>query len=531
MKKWVFFWVLFCCSQPGVLGELIEIENVTFSVELVVKDNCSSIQEDIFLIERVNYSSGDEAVTVSYSTVCYNRESNISKDVKKYSTSKTGSCLFNESGNYTLTFVDLLHNFTWNKEIVCGGEEEKENSTNETTLDLELNQTIEYENESVDLEYELVMSSLDSTTICYQKAELILNEELFKEDEQLTMDFSLDNISDNVEIEYWIETINGSMLKNKRVTQNLNTKKHTFKTIKETEQGAYVKAIIRDECSTLEIKQLILLLGEEEQQQKQEAEITIRSLKQTISQSVLLELDVQRGDEKSPAIFVEVKDIDNNKMYEELILLEEKQSQTHIETYLPTFFEKEIIITIKGMGLEVEEQIILEIIPLVELENTYTKQTYYTNEITWYVRTKQSQPILIEINSSNITTYSYVSKLGESTTAIKIPYFGEEIITTLYQGTYQHSQRDLPLLKKREISPAPLDNIEEHKHTSPFHIVDNQKDNITSAKKEVNLLLLENNTPSTPETKESKSFFVRKEALYGLLGVILAGSAYFLLKE
>ena len=190
MKKistitWLFLIILI----PLAEGELIVVNNQTFSIELIVEPQCGELQENIFHIERLNYTIGMDAEFINYTTICNNKTTEIKKEIKKYTESKTGSCIFVESKNQTISLLHGSHSFFWNISIYCKTEEE------------------------------IILQEFLPT--CFEDVELKINQRLFEKGEQLTMDFFIDTNPDFLEITYWIETLEGDILKNKRTSTRI----------------------------------------------------------------------------------------------------------------------------------------------------------------------------------------------------------------------------------------------------------------------------------------------------------------------
>lgn len=482
MIKILFITGLFLCIFiPLVQGELIVVNNQTFSIELIIEPQCGELQENIFRIERLNYTGGMEAEFINYTTICNNKTTEIKKEIKKYTESKTGSCTFVESKNQTISLLYGSDSFFWNISIFCKTEEE------------------------------IILQEILPT--CFEDVELKINQRLFEKGEQITMDFFIDTNPDFLEITYWIETLKGDILKNKRTSANIDRKKHTFQTIKEPLQGAYVKAIFKDNCSEKETKQLILLQGEEvfEEELSQETVIEIKELKQTNNEILEATIHAQRGESRSSVISLKLLNEKGRTIYTEKITLEEKNSAILFKTILPTYNEKELKLIIEGLGLQDSATIQLEKQPTIELVRAYTKQKYYTNNLTWYVRTKQEGQLIIKIQNENNSIIRMVTGNEEKTTAIIIPYIKGEIHTTIINGEENITSINTPevireIIKKKKISTKK--NLTIHNKTIQSQTIQMYKE---------------------PEEKEKYTF--KRKALYGLFGTVIASSIYLLLKE
>lgn len=482
MRKNILFWLIFIIFMGVVEGEIINIEQYNFTVDLIVEPICGELQDKIFHIERQEYISGINFTNINYTTICNNKTTNITKNIKKYSESKTGQCTFLESKNYTISFNYLNQTFLWNKTVQCD------------------------EEESIEI----------IKPVCFDKTELRLNQEIFEKGEQIEMNFWINKIPDYLEITYWIESLNGSIIKNKRTTSNIDTKKYTFRTITLPQEGAYVKAEIKDNCSKQKVQQLILLINEINETEKIQQETILEINKVEIIKSNIIQTTIlaQRGNSRSYVIELIIEDEKGKQIGVEKISLKEKNTIVEIKNDWPYKQEKEITILIKGLGLEDKKTIILTQNPTIKLIQTHTKQKYFTNNITWYVRTKQQEPIFIEIKSNNITTSKIITYEGEKTTKFEIPYNGGEIYTSIFNGFEYINKTDKPdilkqIKKEEEKGVASI--------TAFATIEEKEKENTTIG--------------FTGKKEETKTFRIDRKALYGLFGVVLAGSTYLLLKE
>ncbi|MCB1084463.1 MAG: hypothetical protein KDK61_09150, partial [Simkania sp.] len=292
MKKLLLWMSLFLFISWAAQATSINIDNESFSVELVAQPICGTLQESIFHLQRENYTTESQAIAFNYTTTCNDKAIIVNKEIKKYTESKTGSCNFVKSGNYSITFTYLNKTEEWVLPVICE-QEEKEN--------------------------------ISAQPICFEEFSLNLNKRVFEKGEQLLMDFSINPIPDSLEITYWIETLNGSSIKGKRTTTNIDTKKHTFQTIQVPEQGAFVHAIANDNCSKQEREELILLKGTAEEKVDEQTEPSLDIIK-VEQQEDLLEAEIlaYRGNSKSSVITIDLKNQQGKIISSEKIKLEKK---------------------------------------------------------------------------------------------------------------------------------------------------------------------------------------------------------------
>jgi hypothetical protein len=542
MKKIVFIIsLIILIIVPAQAQEIyIKENNERFKISLIVENICNQEQENIFKIEKENYTTKSNSTTIKYNTTCNKKTTSIEKSINKYSKTKTGYCLFKDT---KIQNISLKHNnksFLWNIETECNSTIEKEtnetnqndtkelyeideekttnNKTNQTNVTINNLDVVELNNlTNQDIN---IVHTTTNETVCDTINQLEINQEIFENDEQITIDF--ENIQEPFEITYWIETIDGTIIKNKRTTTNLNTKKHTFKSIS-TNQGAYVYAQINTTCKQELLQKLILLMSENTETKDEtvsETIIEIEELEVNEQNKLNAKIQLQRGESSSSVVYVYLKDREGSIVDTQKITLKNKHSTVEMTTsfYLQNLSEGSL--EIQGLKQTKSKPFIIEKQNSFEFIRAYTKQKYYENNITWYVRINNIEPLKILIKEGeNIIEY-FVNEIGEKTHSINIPYQGNTIQTTIKnQNQIIQVQHELNITRKNSI---------QKKEQNTTALMQATIENNTQI--QVNKISKINIT--TDEEEHTRTIIQEhKKSLYALLGVIMASSTYFLLKE
>ncbi len=393
-------------------------ENKT-NLEWIINVNCfNKINQTINLTNKTNNSNNTINETTNNTTI--------------------------NNTNNTITINNSNHNLTYNKT-----EENETIEINQTTNNNNTNQTISTNNNTNISNNETNTSKTNTTKKCPEYFYIKTNKDIFEEGEKVKINFITNKWPEEYEIKYWIELLNGKIVKKEHTTTNNKTKTYTLRYGKYPEQGFKIMAKIKAKnCEEKTTQKIIILTKKPEEPPKSELKIegTLNNKKLTIKVSA------SRSNNSKTSIKINFKNKNNKKILpEQSINLKNKFSS--IETKLEfTTEEKEetILVEIEGLGIQKKIEIKNNEIETAKLKieknnlsnqqksksikaniNTRTNKTKTTEErvITTNNETKEEkfENILLKTNKdTNIITgnsikqeQKIISKTKRKTTFVK----------------------------------------------------------------------------------------------------------------
>lgn len=425
----------------------IQLENETITVTPIIKEICNTTQQNVFSIKRENYTTNTSPLTLNYETSCGNISSNHTKTIKKFTTTKTGHCYFENSSTYKLKFNVLNESVNFSIQVDC-----QENNTINTTVSNLSNQSeIILENISRNLSTQELTIIENESLDCFEKPRININKHVFEKGEQLTFTLETEHTPKEYTIQYWIETPEGSYLKKPRNTTNTQTKKHTFTSIQGN--GALVRLDIHDTCGVTALIQSVVFTEQEEK--PEQPSIYIDSLE---AKTGLINLNIlaNRGTSDSSIIDIKARSEKGSVLANEKIKINSKNSRVEISSTIPTKDAKIAKITIEGLDISITEEVeIPQEKKKTKIIKAYTKQTHYEDSLNWYVHTSQETPIIIEIISGKNNILLPVLATGETTHNTSIPYQGGNVTTILHHESEKIQLSILPNIEQRIINKTP----------------------------------------------------------------------------
>ena len=415
--------VLICVSFVHASNyQLVEIENEILNFTLLSNGTCETT-ENVFRIERLNYSTGMDTIQVMYmQEVWANNKTivnkTIIKEINKYTATKTGFLNVSSTENYEIKIQARNKTITWHLQGRCSNQE-----TNVTTLvNLTTNQSNQEEIINISTSTEdnsTIEEEIEQEQACFEFAEIYFNKEIYAEGEQAEIQFYLRPISDSFTITYWIEDLQGHVVKKSYTTNNLNKKTYTFKNIDQPDKAYILKSIISDACSEIEKNKLVVvrkenLATEEELDDTITEKINIKEIE--IKKDVaLVTLEAQKGATAKSVITCKQVDAAGRRVNEDFKLRLMTQNQK-INVEIPFRRTKEDITTLlcEGLGLTVEQEILFpkinNTINSTEQPKITTKNEKEKNKEINQKEEVNVQTILSKTNSANNQTQKESTK-------------------------------------------------------------------------------------------------------------------------
>ncbi|MGM5480920.1 MAG: hypothetical protein ACQESE_00770 [Nanobdellota archaeon] len=420
-------------------------ENVSFT-PLIGSIECNESVTSVFHVQRDEYYSGIDPLTIHYTQRL--KENNtllqeiiVEKTINKYSEANTGEVVLEKKGMYELS-ISIEQNETnetisWIVESPCQGAASN-NSSNETLTNTseiengqeELNTTVNTTVNETDTEIETINESEtdeENETNITSIARFYLDKALYKPGEKATLSFYVSPIQEDLTITYWIEDLEGTIVKDKYTTTNVYEKQYTFKEQEQSEKGYAAKAEIINGNESYS-RTVYVIVKDEQTDEDEIIETTLEiisvEIKDEDSPTVHVELEAIKGETRSQVISVEARDESGEKISDTAkikMLTRDSALTATIPMELDHISEsKEILIIAKGLGEEDSETITV-IVPTFEenknqegneedethkkpeILNTYTRQKYLGESLNWYVRVKSEGETTITADSGNET--------------------------------------------------------------------------------------------------------------------------------
>jgi len=354
--------------------------------------------KSVFKIERTNYENGIEPLEINYiqklikieneSEITIN-EISINKSINKYTISKTGYIFTTENGTFILRFekINSKNNLTEKLEWTLKTNYKNNQTTNNTTTNETNNQN---NNETI------------NNSNCFEFVEMKTNKEIFSVNEQLEISFEVEPQNSKQNITYWIENINGEIIKEVRTSENTNTKHYTFKT-KDEGQAFFVKGIIRDQCRKIEVKKLIATKKEPKTNKEiMKTKITIDKISNENSneiQRIKTTITILKGNTSKTTCDIYLVGENNKTISPHYKLkLTKKESQGTITIELPIYNQKnkKIKLIVKGLGKKITKTI--------NIKQTEKKTTTKQNNEKKEKNAKEKKTNSTKENTNNETT-------------------------------------------------------------------------------------------------------------------------------
>lgn len=415
--KLIVILVLFLCCISVVCAELesktIVYQNETLEITPQLNEHYTSYENitTVFKIQRVNPTN--ETLIVNYTqrwlledAIIF--EENLSKEINKYSSAKTGFVSINQSGVFELLFlvnetlswfvsVNLSESDNANESITDLNS--SNNTTNETTTEIPSNKNI--------------------TTQCNETFSLELNQQKFVVGEKLELDFTLEEQTENFTIEYWIEDIYGNYLKKPFTTTNSNTKSYTFKPFNSQKTIYFVvakfrgcKDVISEEFAIVSNDKYIEKNEDESSikvNQEEQSNIKINSIKKVVKQNkpfIEVALEAYRGNTGKSVVEIT---LEQEQTLTQKIKIKEKFSSLESTLLFPLEHSRASSITVKGLDEELSKDFSFESEAKdtttkpnkLIIENIYTRQKYLKDNVTIYLRIEGENEITISVKTSS----------------------------------------------------------------------------------------------------------------------------------
>lgn len=422
----IIFWILITINTVNAWEtQFIDLENETISITPIITI-CENTT-NVFKIQRENYSTGMNPLSIKYSQKIIadtnqTKIINISKIINKYTSSNTGEYNTSKNGNNTLIFEISNQSLNWTFQVVC------QNTSNQST-----NQTVEINNTQINESHEINITinetenltsenntivnqteNNSSIEICPNNFQIRINKEVFEPGEKLEMQFILTPWPETYNITYYIQQLNGKIVKNEYTTTNNKTKSYTVKSSLEKEQTHQIIAVAKTSCEMIEQNKIFVVKNEIDEEEisvtKKDPEININT--EIESNNLISEITIKRGDSSKSVVYVNIVDNEGNKLIKEMkisLLNKLAETKTLIKISLPN--KKEFTITAEGLDMSKSKTI------------TNTKYEEGKEEKTEHVEMKkeeiineQKTPEKIVINITKSTNRTKIEPKKESQT-------------------------------------------------------------------------------------------------------------------
>lgn len=410
--KFIYLLILLLLTSL-VVGEEINYYNSTLDISSIVELNSSEEQSSVFYIKNLNYSTGDDPLLLNYTQILlWKNETlffqNVTKELKSYTKSNTGLVKFDKEGNYSLIFKTQNQSLVWNYYINYSEEiNNSENNTNSTNF------VYDCDNFNVNTDKKIYLSG-EKVSIYFNNVEI-----------------------EEFNITYWVEDLNGNLMKPEYTTQNSNTKSYTPK-ISENEKAMIVYAKLNTNFCEKESTSLFVVDNYDNEVEEVEAEnyLEIKSILQEedlVFSSIHVEKNI--GTKRIVKVFV-IGD-DGKKVSEEIKLdLKNKiKFDLDLVLVLKEKLEKAKLV-VEGLGEEVNESFNLYYDDVKSeniVLNRTTQKKYVGGTFDWNVKIKGSGEGILIINSSD--NQLFVKNLtldGTNTFSFKIDANNSLNLTTLF---------------------------------------------------------------------------------------------------
>lgn len=476
-----------------VIGEesikYFDYENYSFSIEPILTNECNITQTTIFHIKRLNYNSNMTPIILNYiqglkfysinENFGYNNsnlifeENNISKEIKSYTKSNTGSVNFKENSNYTIYFemknelnqtnmfewiyeINSCENFYYNESFNDSYYNNTENDYDNETNNNEEDQ----DNENpFDNEDDVNINESEECEVIYE-FNINTNKKIYANNEQVKIYFN--NIfCENYNVTYWIEDLFGKIVKKEYTSLNSNPKSYTPNIIGE-EKSFIIKAILNSNelNSTKESEHLFSVYNqnyndqgledgennyEEDENDEQKNRLIINSIEyNNEKQNILLDFIIEKNVGTKRVFKIKVLDENDKIISNEARIEIFKNGKIRLNSILnidKTKIKEEFVAKIMFEGLDIFESNLItlnkksneeENKKTIIINETYTKKTFADDNFIWYVKVKGEGYGHIIINTSMNEFYVeniFVDK--EKTYSFNLNYEPNLIINTI----------------------------------------------------------------------------------------------------
>ena len=476
--------ILLACSSASIASQqtMYEGEVVEWTLQEV---ECNIRQDGLFRIERKEYETGVEPLTVIYNVTVRNDSERlqseiVSKTINKYSSTGTGELIIGKNGVYTIYVKPESiesESMTWNitpcnvsvREPVQGNEsgvnESDSNEVNETDSENMLEQPNTPENTT-----KTNTSEKDNSVF-----RVYTDKFTYTQGERMNISFYVHPLPQDVSITYWIEDFYGKSVKSAYTTSNLNTKHYTVRSF-DSPTPLIVKARLEGK-ENVEDTRVIGVYGEKEEKEEEKTTPTVTLQEVEIEEEngfyATVEAKILTGKSSKRTVYIKAEDDDGEACsYKEKVSVPTHNADIVVTTILPlTCIDKEtthITIIIEGLDEKQWRRIPVLVVKDTienkaqsqskphekpEIVNTYTRQHYVDENLTWYVRTKGEGKARIEIETddeqvSESVTLERDGKTSEFT--LLKPQERMNITTTIIQTNMQVKEEDSIELKVRE---------------------------------------------------------------------------------
>ena len=463
-------WILLFLLLGGVSeGHTLIYGNETVDIRLAL-DSCSST-ETVFRIERLNYTSGIEPLTVNYLYIeegINTTSTDIQKTINKYSSSKTGDFNADNIPQRVGLRFDVNTTLYFDTTGVCGtlvpatDNVSIVNATNSTpVLDNETSET-NHTNATINTSSPapvvvLLPPTQETNPICPTRFQIIPSDTTIKAGERLTYSFSFDTEPEDYSIDYWIEDAQGETLKKKISTTNTNKKSYTIP--QKLSAGSYIllHATTSTSCGSFSTS-AVVGIAMVEQTESVVLEVKQRRAHKWLSTSIehaasesyeLLILDheqnmlqelgtmhVKKGQDLSLLLPLHLQATGP------FVILEARAEDRHYRTYhaLP----------------EEQKAPVKQSESSATLIRSYTRQSKMSDTLNWYVRSEGDAPYTVRVRIGNETQEETVHTSNAQTTTFTFTTHNASplIATTLIQGNFSHTNTSKIVLTQTALQQA-----------------------------------------------------------------------------
>lgn len=515
-KKSAFFVIsvlLFLILMHSSKAVLFYEENETINISLLNQRVCGTL-ENIYHIQRLNYTTGNASLTITYQHIIKLQNKTLSnktitKTIHKYSSTKTG--FLNITTNKTYESIIVFNNQTtsWTLFGNCTYDDtmsinststSRENNSSHDSIiisnNTSLNNTLA--NSSSDTNY----TSLPNVTIsntslqnfsknntqnnslannitienksaskrneekkCATIFKIYINKEVFSPQEQIRIQFYISPINNNFSINYWIEDLQGTIVKKKHVTTNLLKKTYTFKTITQKEKAYFIKATYNDSCGKKQQQKLVVVKNSQNTSQKSLEEKLFVDKIEIKNDLALVTLFAEKGSTTKSVVTCNYLDEKRKKLKNELkFKLLSSQQEIRIILPLERHDKNETVLICDGLGKHIQKEIVFpykktaqkKVTKKTAMNKSKTEKTEIKTEQEKIIDEKNKLNTKKEVNSSyllerakniqepqqRITGMSILSNMQKKQTVVKngvALFIGLFSIAFILKQAYEHS--------------------------------------------------------------------------------------------
>ncbi|MGM5480017.1 MAG: hypothetical protein ACQESC_00990 [Nanobdellota archaeon] len=491
-------------------------EHVEFGL-LEENIRCNSTTEEVFRIERLNYTQGIEPLTIEYNYTLFNDNNSnystiIDKTINKYTQARTGKMVFDNTNaqhhikiHFNTTTNATNDSLKWEFNNPCQQAINQTTEENEGNTSFQTNHTNNINNTTPTNTTQ--HNETENETI---QGTIHTNKQLYNSGEQASITF---NVSENPEeITYWIEDLQGNYEKTPYSTTNTNEKHHTFSSPEHPEKIFRVCANFTFPEQNKYSQTYVFLVQETQdntQEKESEQEETTTTIEITdidtattpFNTQLTTQLDIIKGSTRKQTITISFETTEGKTLIppSKLRLF---TTESHIRTTqiinIPRSQENTAVMTIQGLDQEITTQIPLETktqeqkdtpeqeLDQPELVNTYTRQTYADKSLNWYVRVKPAGNTTVTVEWNNQTLQQHANTTTTLQFTLEDPTEEMTILTTARNRAGKVHKNDSIHLKLREqtskeTSIARTKQQANNTTLSPSILSNNESNEITGA--------------------------------------------------